>query len=427
MSQLLNLINRLSKASHHISSIESSKPHIVNQPLYLVIIMIFGYSAFAQANVDTLKIRADFDNILANLESNYVYYDQKNVDLICLKSYYGNQIGNIKTDAQTLLFFEYLLNEFYDSHLHLQSNNNSSYRLYSPIYAELQGERIMISSYWKDQIETNLSMEIIGTEILSFNGIDFNQAIIDFPTHCQNKDNLEIRTWIANKRLAGRYNEPRILVLKNKLGDYNTLDLDSIKFKAATSLISYKTIDNIGVIRINNSLGTSQTKTEFKNALKNLVKTKGLILDLRNTIDGGNTSVANPIAGHFTSSKVQFQKYKNNKQQFADFITPTKPNYRKPLVVLVGRWTASMGEGLASGLDGAGIGTVIGTEMHKLAGATKNYNFLHFNFGYQVPYIEVLHSSGLPREKFVPKHTVNCSNDTEDEFIKEALILIKKL
>ena len=173
-------------------------------------------------------------------------------------------------------------------------------------------------------------------------------------------------------------------------------------------------------------MGETKTKLEFKQALSDLKETDGIILDLRNTVDGGNTSIAYPIAGHFTNKKMGFQKYKNTKEEFVDFIKPTNPKYDKPLIVLVGRWTGSVGEGLSSGFDGTGIGKIVGTEMLKLAGATKSYNFSNFNYGYQYPYIDVLHITGYPREKFVPKYKVVSTDGNEDEFIKEGIRMINQ-
>ena len=109
-----------------------------------------------------------------------------------------------------------------------------------------------------------------------------------------------------------------------------------------------------------------------------------------------------------------------------DYIKPNNPHYTKPLVVLVGRFTASMGEGLASGLDGTEIGKVIGTEMQKLAGATKNYNFSNFDYGYQASKIDVLNILNIPRENFIPKFKVVCDDNIEDEFIKEGTRLINE-
>jgi C-terminal processing protease CtpA/Prc len=388
--------------------------------------LLFGNFVFAQGTAtDTVKVRKDFEKLIANLEKNYVYYNQKDVDLNCLKSYYSNKISSLKNNDDVLLFFEYLLNEFYDSHMHLKSNIKSSYRLYSPIYASNDGTKTLIASYWKDQIETKFNFELINAEIIEFNGVSLNQLIEEFPTHCQNKTNKEIRTWLVNKILAGRYSEPRILTLKTASGKIETLDMDKIKIRKDADYLSYNIIDNVGIIRINNALGDTDTKKAFKNAIKSLSHTKGIILDLRNTVDGGNTNVANPIAGHFTKKKKVFQKYKNAKTQFVDYIKPQKPNYSNSLVVLVGRWTGSVGEGLASGFDGSATGKVIGTEMEKLAGATLDYKFDYFNFNYQFPYIEVLQQNNEPREKFIPKYLVQCNDKAEDEFLIEAFKLIE--
>jgi carboxyl-terminal processing protease len=308
----------------------------------------------------------------------------------------------------------------------LNSSNKFSFRLYSPIFASTIGDKTEILSTWKDQIESGININITNAEILTFNGINFNELIEKFPTHCHNKNNNEIRTWISNKILSGRYNEPRIITLKTKTGKIETLDIDKIKIRKDTNMLSYKIVDNIGIIRLNNSLGETKTKREFKQALNNLKETNGIILDLRNTVDGGNTGIAYPIAGHFTNKKMVFQKYKNTHKEFVDYIKPKNSKYDKPLVVLVGRWTGSVGEGLASGFDGTGIGKIVGTEMEKLAGATKSYSFSNFDFGYQAPYIDVLHISGLPREKFIPKYNVECNDGIEDEFIKEGIRIINQ-
>ena len=376
--------------------------------------------------IDTLKIREDFEKLMSDLETNYVYFKAKDVDLNCIKSHYSQQISSIKSNSEALLFFEYILDEFYDSHLHLNSSNKFSYRLYSPVFALTVANKTQIVSTWKDQIESGIDFDITNAEILTFNGVDFNESIEKFPTHCQNKKNNEIRTWIANKILSGRYNEPRIITVKTKAGKIETLNIDKIKIKKDTNILSYKVVDNIGIIRINNSLGETKTNNEFEQALNNLKETEGVILDLRNTVDGGNTSIANPIAGHFTNKKMEFQKYKNTQKEFVDHIKPKNPRYEKPFIVLVGRWTGSVGEGLASGFDGAGIGKVVGTEMQKLAGATKSNNFSNFKYGYQYPYIDVLHISGYPREKFIPKYKVECNDLNEDEFVKEGIRIIKQ-
>jgi len=398
-----------------------------NMNRLILFFLLLGNVAFGQTNtVDTLKVRQDFEKLITNLETNYVYYNTKDVDLNCIKSYYNQKISSIRNSTETLLFFEFILDEFYDSHLHLNSSTKFSYRLYSPIFTSTIGDKTEILSTWKDQIESGININITNAEILTFNGINFNELIEKFPTHCQNKNNTEIRTWISNKILSGRYNEPRIITLKTKTGKIETLDIDKIKIRKDTNMLSFKIVDNIGIIRLNNSLGEPKTKSKFKQVIKNLKETNGIILDLRNTVDGGNTDIAYPIAGHFTNKKMVFQKYKNTQNEFVDYIKPENSKYDNPLIVLVGRWTGSVGEGLASGFDGTGIGKIVGTEMEKLAGATKSYSFSNFEYSYQAPYIDVLHISGLPREKFIPKYKVVCNDGIEDEFIKEGIRIINQ-
>lgn len=128
------------------------------------------------------------------------------------------------------MFFEYLLDEFYDNHLTLRTNRDASFRLFAPVYTTIVNGQFIISNVWQSQIE-GLDKNIIGAEILEFNGVDFEQAIKNFPTHCNDKDFPETKEWIANKILAGRYNKPRILTLKLISQEKIEIDLDKIKIK----------------------------------------------------------------------------------------------------------------------------------------------------------------------------------------------------
>ena len=134
---------------------------------------------------------------------------------------------------------------------------------------------------------------------MKINGIDFDKAIEQFPTHCNDKSSEKVREWIINKILAGRYNQPRILTLKLANDDTIEFDLDKLKFKQSSELITSTIEDNIGIIRLNNSLGNNSLINEFDKALEKLMNTKGLIIDLRNTVGGGNSYVARGIMGRF--------------------------------------------------------------------------------------------------------------------------------
>ena len=404
--------------------------------LILTFIILFNFSnANSQENnIDQNKIKEDLNEIITDISHNYVYLEEKNIDLDCVKEYYDKQISNIKTEEETVLFFEYLLNEFYDNHLTLRTNRNSSFRLFAPIYTTIQNGKPIITNIWQTQLE-NSNQNIIGAEILEFNGIDFNQVIMDFPTHCNDKSLPETKEWIANKILAGRYNEPRILSLKlsnNKKIDYN---LDSIKIKNNETLLSSKTVNEIGIIRINNSLENDNLVSKFDKTLNELSKTKGLIIDLRNTIFGGDSYEARGIMSRFIKEPKPYQKHsyiaksENNpdvERTWVEYVSPRLEQYDKPLVILVGRWTGSMGEGLAIGFEGMGRAEIVGSKMRRLAGEVYNFSFKHQRFGYKLSTAKLYHIDGTIREKYIPMNYVQQTTTEKDETLEMGILLINK-
>lgn len=400
------------------------------------IIPLLFSSAYSQENsINHLKIKEDLNEILNDISNDYVYLKNKNVDLNCIRAYYSKEIKNIKTEEETVLFFEYLLDEFYDNHLILQTNKNSSFRLFAPIYAIIKNGKPIVANIWQTQIE-NLKQNIIGAEILKFNEMDFAQVIKNFPTYCNDKNFVETKEWIANKILAGRYNEPRMLTLRLANSKEIELDLDYFKIKNDTDLLSFKRVNEIGIIRINNSLGNDNLVSEFDEVLNKLFNTKGLIIDLRNTIFGGDTYEARGIMSRFITESKPYQKHsyldksENNpdvERSWVEYVSPRLEAYQKPLVILVGRWTGSMGEGLAIGFEGIERATIVGTEMSRLAGEVSNFEFKHQWYGYQLSTAKLYHINGIIREEYIPTNYVKQSTIEQDEILEKGLELINKL
>ena len=88
--------------------------------------------------------------------------------------------------------------------------------------------------------------------------------------------------------------------------------------------------------------------------------TRGLIVDLRNTPSGGNSSVARGIPGRFVGAEQAYQKHvlpseerdTGVRRSWFELVSPRGQFvYSQPVAVLVDRWTGSMGEGLAIGFD----------------------------------------------------------------------------
>ena len=81
--------------------------------------------------------------------------------------------------------------------------------------------------------------------------------------------------------------------------------------------------------------------------------------------------------------------------------------YQAPIVVLVNRWTASMGEGMAIGLDGMKRATIVGTRMAGLNGGIFNLELPNTKIRANYAGERLNHINGTPRESFVPPVSVN--------------------
>ncbi len=405
-----------------------------NSKKYLIVCFLFiqGLLTAQNSEIDHAKIKEDMNLMIDNIEKYYAYLEEKRVNLNCLKQTYSAMIKDVNSEEQSVLFFESLINEFYDSHLNLGTHRPASYRIYAPVYAEYQNGQTFIKNVWQSQIEP-IPVSLIDAEVLEINGRNFQKEIDEFPTYCNDKNDPEIRTWIGNKVIAGQRNQPRVLKLKLKNNTTTLLDINELKILDDKSLLNYSKSGEYGIIRINNSLGNSDLIKAFDDALDNLLDTKGLIIDLRNTVDGGDSYVARAIMSRFIDTAQPYQKhsgfeiYGNHEpieKYWIEYVIPRGKTYNKPVVILAGRWTGSMGEGLAIGFEGMGRGQIVGTAMHRLAGAIYSFSYKHRDYNYRISREKLYHINGTPREKYVPKHKIVQTTNSEDVFMETALKLM---
>lgn len=347
----------------------------------------------------------------------------------------NSQVNKIKTqeDLKATLVFEYLMYEFYDNHTPLSNNIKEPYRLSAPIYVEIIKNRVVIKNVWQTQIE-NLKEDLLFAEIIKFNGVDFFDKINDFPMTCDDKNALEVKNWIANKVISGKYSEPRVLGLELKNGRRINFDLDALSLKTDPNLLTSKIVNNVGIIRINNSLGNDLLIEKFDSTLNSLLETKSLIIDLRNTNNGGNAYVAIGIMSRFIGKEPSYQKHQSTEfydnqpriiRSWYKLVNPRGKQYTKPVVILVGRWTGSMGEGIAIGFDRMKKAEIVGTEIERLAGSDFDFKFDNQTSGYKLILQKLYHINGAPREKFVPTNYVIQSTNNKDEILEKGFEMLK--
>jgi C-terminal processing protease CtpA/Prc len=228
----------------------------------------------------------------------------------------------------------------------------------------------------------------------------------------------DARAWSLLSALAGRHDMPRVLRVRDVSGRTRDMAIDTIAPSLVDRASSEPPVEarwiarremgngavaGYGYIRLN-ALDDPRSVAMFDSALALFRESAGLVLDLRNTPGGGNTSVAEPVLGRFIAATEGYQDVRpRHGAAYIRSITPRGPfTYSAPLVVLVGRWTGSMGEGMAIGLDGMRRGVVVGTPMAGLAGAVDDFKLPCSELLIALPTARLLHVNGTPRERWVP-------------------------
>ena len=93
-------------------------------------------------------------------------------------------------------------------------------------------------------------------------------------------------------------------------------------------------------------------------------------------------------------------------RQWVEQVLPRNAKHHAgPVVVRVGRWTGSMGEGIAVGFSAIGA-RVEGTKMAGLLGAIYDHNLPHSGIIIKLPTERLYTVGGVPREAFIPVHDV---------------------
>ena len=384
----------------------------------LVVLVWFLVEAVGapQTNFTRQQYEEDFDYLWQSISDDYAYFDQKQTDWNKVREIYRPQINRVKTRSDFVALLESVLEELYDHHTHLNTNTPASPRLV-PSGADIWAEWIKgraITSEVRPKSPAEKAGIRTGMQVISINGIPVNDAVNQRLGKSLRSSDQAARNWALRTLLAGRHNEKRrIEILSN--GERRILAIDDQpngESMETKSLLEYRRVENdVGYIKINNSLGDAGLIKQFDLALAELRNTKGLILDLRDTPGGGNTTVARGIMGRFIRRDMPYQKHSipaeerqyGTKRSWIELVSPRGQfMYAAPVAVLVDHWTGSMGEGITIGLDGMRRATIVGTEMARLVGATSGITLPHTRIGVSFPTEKLFHINGTPRENFVP-------------------------
>jgi C-terminal processing protease CtpA/Prc len=392
-----------------------------------LILCCFSFlTTFSQA---PSQYSSDFSYFCATIEANYCYWDKKQTGWEKVKSLYGPMTDTITSRNSFVLLLEKVFNELYDHHASLGTNTMESQRLVpsgADIWAEYINNKPIVTEVRRGFGADRAGIKP-GMQILAFNDVAVEIAIQPFLPRSLKKNDPEARNYALRVLLAGKHSEDRRITVSYKGRQMEMLPDQPVnlleKHKYTGAIESKRLSSNIGYIKINDRLWDNGLIPLFDSVLTAMQDTKALILDLRETPGGGNTTVARSIMGRFISKERAYQKHELTaeekefgvKRSWMEIVSPKKTTYAKPLVILVDHWTGSVGEGITIGFDGLKRATIIGTRMAGLNGAIYSFIMPATGIGFNFPAEKLFHVNGKAREDFKPAILVDIQKQKERE------------
>ena len=380
-------------------------------PVLLLVFFLLSVTVRPQQSFSPEQFAADFDFMWSSLRDNYVYFDKKETDWNRVRELYRPMLAGVKSRSDFVTLLEKVLDELYDNHLSLNTNLNSSPRLVPTgldVWAEWRDGRAVITQLRKGFSAEQAGLRM-GMEIVSINGVPVEIAVARRLPKSLKTISAEVRNWALRAVLAGTHDQPRIVVAKSRRGLSRSYRLDLPTQTTADNYnympkVEWKMLPRqIGYIKINDLIANEMV-SQFDAALSQLRNSHGLILDIRDIPRGGNTEVAEPIMGRLVDRRMGYQEVAPlHEAKYMKEISPRGDwTFAAPIVVLVNRWTASMGEGIAIGLAGMKRATIVGTQMAGLNGGVFNLELPETKIGVTYPGERLNHINGTPRENFTP-------------------------
>ncbi len=360
----------------------SAQPPNMRSTRHLPLLAALVTAAFAgavscqaqPANPSSSDYVEDFDSAWTSIRDTYAYLDEKAVDWEQVRDLIRPRAAAVGDTNEFIGVLEELIEHLYDHHAHLGVNTASSPRLVptgADVWAIHHDGKALITQVRVGSDAERAGLQP-GMEIVAVGGRPVEDAVEDRLPRALDRDDPAARDWALRAMLAGRQNAPLRIEVRTD-SEPRSVEFQPGLTNRPDSNLTAKLMDHgIGYVRIHNSLGQSALVREWDAALKTLRQTDGLILDLRNTPSGGDTVVARPLLGRLVAEERPYQRHEipAKDRTWVVSVKPRGPSaYDKPVAVLFGRWTGSMGEGVAIALDGMGRATVFGTAMAGLRGA----------------------------------------------------------
>jgi carboxyl-terminal processing protease len=329
-----------------------------------------------KANLSDAEKVAGLSLLWSQAKYNFVNFDKLNIDWNQTYLDYLPKVQNTKSTAE---YYKVLIN-FYaqlkDGHTNVYVPDSLTSQFYSrpPFRTELIEGRVFVSQVFSDSLYK--SGIVPGLEVIKIDGepvIDYAEKNVKPYASSSTPQDLEVREF-SYQLLSGSKNKPLIIEFKDKNGKTINRTIARTGYHDVKGLktMEYQTIGNIGYLTINNFEDDKIIKQFDSLYTAEIVKTKGLIIDIRYN-GGGSGDIGFNILKRLTDkpfSDSQSKVLRISSRPYAEPIWDNLGNdtfrpygkifYDKPVVVLIGPRTFSAAEDFTVAFDYMKRGKLIG-------------------------------------------------------------------
>ncbi len=389
--------------------------------VFLTLFFVLSCAAFPaaaqtpQPEPEPEAYRADALSIEALVNAQYAYLGRFPGAAMPMSPLLRAEAEAVSDRRSLLRYAEHAVTALADHHAITGGSFADSWGLvpsYSDLWIEPEGDLWRITAVREGSPAAGVGVRP-GDTLVAVGGTPTDEAVAGFWADLGLEATGDRAGYAARVLAAGRRDRPRDLTIRDAAGTERRLTLPNLYVAGSGERlpVTAREADGVLIIRFNDSLGDSDTIAAFDAAMAGARTSQPVMLDLTDTASGGNTVVARAIMGWFVDAPAAYQIHNLPSEeretgvprQWVEQVLPRpRKRHHGPVAVRVGRWTGSMGEGLAVGLDALGA-EVTGGPMAGLLGAIYDHRLPNSGMVIKLPTERLYAVDGTPREAFRPR------------------------
>jgi hypothetical protein len=329
----------------------------------LLALMSFILAANPISAATPEQYRSDAQGMVMLIQDNYAYPERLPGGTFTLTAPLKAEMERVHDADSLLAFAERALFLLEDHHAITGSSFDDSWAIvpsFADLWIERQDGAYRITAVREGSFSAKAGVKV-GDTLTAISKIAIDDAVASFWSDLGRTGALTDQEagFAARILAAGRRDRFRALTITGEDGttkEHALPSLYTVPFNPNPITASEK--DGHLTIKINDSLSNEVTIGAFDLAMTGLRAGLPVTIDLTNTPGGGNTVVARAIMGWFVLQPRLYQVHSSPGEerrtgiarQWIEQVLPRgKGRYHAgPVTVGVGRWTGSMGEGLAT-------------------------------------------------------------------------------